>query len=169
MKKCRRCSKPATLHITEIHDAKAVAVHLCDTCAREYLDAEDAEPSGSPAAELAAKIDELVAENDDAVKLSCGNCGLTFSGFREQGRLGCPTCYTEFRSDLMPLLENIHEESQHQGKQPSHNSELSEEQTELIRLRAEQKEAIAEEDYETAAKLRDRIAEVEETLRSIDS
>lgn len=169
MKKCRRCSKPATLHITEIHDAQAVAIHLCDTCAREYLDSDEAEAAANPAAELAAKIDELVAEGDDDINVECSNCGLSFSGFREQGRLGCPTCYDEFRADLMPLLENIHEESDHRGKRPRHNPELSAEQAELIQLRAEQKEAIAQEDYETAAQLRDRIAEIESASPSVDS
>ena len=161
MKKCRRCSKPATLHITEIHEASAVAIHLCDSCAREYLDSDEIDPSANPAAELAAKIDELVAEGDESLNSSCSNCGLTFNGFRENGRLGCPTCYDDFRDDLMPLLENIHEESEHQGKFPSHNPELSEDQAELIQLKAKQKEAIAKEDYETAAMLRDKISKID--------
>jgi len=118
MKKCRRCSKPATLHITEIHDGNAVAIHLCETCAREYLEDESGQSSPNPAAELAAKLEALVADDDDEVVVRCTNCNISFNEFREQGRLGCPVCYEEFRLDLLPLLENIHEESRHVGKRP---------------------------------------------------
>jgi protein arginine kinase activator len=39
MKKCRRCSKPATLHITDITDGTVQQIHLCENCASEYLQA----------------------------------------------------------------------------------------------------------------------------------
>ncbi len=32
MKKCRQCSKPATLHITEVRKGEATEIHLCETC-----------------------------------------------------------------------------------------------------------------------------------------
>jgi hypothetical protein len=37
MKKCRRCSKPATLHITEIRKGEVQQLHLCENCAQKYL------------------------------------------------------------------------------------------------------------------------------------
>ncbi|MEQ9407868.1 MAG: UvrB/UvrC motif-containing protein [Fuerstiella sp.] len=164
MKKCRRCSKPATLHITEIHDGQAVALHLCETCAREYLEDASEDSAHNPAAELAAKLEALVAEDPEAPPLKCGNCNITFNEFREHGRLGCPSCYDEFRQELMPLLENIHEEATHVGKRPLRSPGLTEEQSQLIHLRAKQREAIEHEDYEAAARLRDQIAEIESSL-----
>ena len=160
MKKCRRCSKPATLHITEIHDGNAVAIHLCESCAREYLeDANEHEPI-NPAAELAAKLEKL-AEDSDEPSLQCSNCDITFNEFRELGRMGCPVCYEEFRTDLMPLLDNIHEDTTHIGKRPLRNPGKSEGHSRLIQLRAKQRQAIEHEDYESAAALRDEIAEIE--------
>ncbi len=166
MKKCRRCSKPATLHITEIHDGNAVAIHLCESCAREYLEDSEEDQVSSPAAELAAKLEALVSEDSDAPSAQCSNCSITFNEFREQGRLGCPSCYDEFRTDLMPLLENIHEQSTHVGKRPLRSPGQSEDHSRLIHLRANLREAVSREDYEVAARLRDEIAEIEETLRS---
>lgn len=165
MKKCRRCSNPATLHITEIHDGNAVAVHLCDTCARDYLDDAQEDDAYSPAAELAAKLESLANEDPDAPALTCSNCGITFNEFREHGRLGCPCCYDDFRSDLMPLLENIHEETLHTGKRPKRSPGQTEDLSRLIRLRARQRDAITREDYEAAASLRDEIAGIEAALR----
>ena len=168
MKKCRRCSKPATFHITEIHDGDAVAIHLCESCAREYLADANDDPSPNPAAELAAKLEKL-AEDSDAALLACSNCGISFNEFREQGRLGCPCCYDEFRNDLLPLLDNIHEDTTHIGKRPVRSPGQTEDQSRLIHLRAQQRQAIDAEDYEAAAVLRDEIASIESTLYGGDS
>ena len=167
MKKCRQCSKPATLHITEIHDGKAVAIHLCEKCAREYID-EDGNADGEPDPhlELTEQLQQLVSEesDDSLLSLQCPNCEMTFSEFRENGRLGCSTCYQEFRRELLPLLENIHEDNHHIGKRPVRSPGETSEQAEVIQLRNQQRDAIEREDYEKAAELRDRIAEIEATL-----
>jgi protein arginine kinase activator len=165
MKKCRRCAKPATLHITEIRDGNAVAVHLCETCAREYLENTPDGEGASGATDLASKLEELIAETGES-PLVCPNCGISFGEFRESGRFGCPHDYTEFMTELLPLLENIHEDSKHVGKHPRSTVVGTEQQARLIALRNEQRQAIEMEDYETAAKLRDEIASLELTLRS---
>lgn len=164
MKKCRRCAKSATLHITEIQDGKAVAVHLCNSCAQEYLDEEAEQVSSAPPEEMTAKLEALMSEDADA-DTRCSNCNITFGEFREQGRLGCPTCFEEFRVDLMPLLENIHESAAHVGKRPRRNPAQTEDQARLVQIRQRLEDAIDREDYEQAASLRDEIAEIEQTLR----
>jgi protein arginine kinase activator len=57
---------------------------------------------------------------------------------------------------------NIHGETEHVGKKPEKYSEGTEKRTQLIRLRREMKEAIGEEDYERASRLRDEIRGSEE-------
>ncbi|MDA0283917.1 MAG: UvrB/UvrC motif-containing protein [Planctomycetota bacterium] len=165
MKKCRRCSKPATLHITELRQGEATEIHLCETCAKDYL--SQAEEQSTPQADfefeqLDEGEDHEVSDIDDRV---CPNCGITFREFRTQGRLGCPHDYVEFESDLIPLIENIHGETQHCGKLPRRAPDSSRRQHQLIRLRSELKLAVEEEDYERAAKLRDEIQEVEVQLQ----
>ncbi|MFO0427763.1 MAG: UvrB/UvrC motif-containing protein [Planctomyces sp.] len=168
MKKCRRCSKPATLHITEVRDGKASAVHLCETCARDYLETPENSSVSDPASELAAKLDELVREGSEEIMagLVCPVCGISFAEFRENGRFGCPADYTEFQSEILPLLENIHEDTRHTGKRPVSGSAAAETQSRMILLRRQQQEAIEKEDYETAARLRDEIQAIEEEMRS---
>lgn len=168
MKKCRRCSKPATLHITELRQGEATEIHLCETCAKDYL--SQAEEMSTPDSDL--QFDQLeegdqpeVSGMDDRV---CPNCGITFREFRTQGRLGCPHDYVAFESDLIPLIENIHGETQHCGKLPRRAPDSSRRQHQLIRLRSELKLAVEEEDYETAARLRDEIQEVETQLQGND-
>lgn len=164
MKKCRRCAKPATLHITEIRDGQAGVIHLCETCAREYLENSSDGEAAPPGMDLAAKLEELIAESDES-PASCPNCGISFNEFRESGRFGCPHDYTEFLTELLPLLENIHEDTRHIGKKPRSTVVGTQEQAQLIHLRNEQREAIEAEDYETAARLRDEIAALEVSLK----
>ena len=101
MKKCRRCTKPATLHVTEIREGAASIVHLCDTCAREYLE-QNPDDSNSPVtSDLASKLDELMGETHSPAV--CPNCGISFNEFRESGRFGCPQDYSEFMTKASDL------------------------------------------------------------------
>lgn len=158
MKKCRRCSKPATLHITEIRKGEVQQLHLCETCAKKYLQSgPDPDEEGlTPSEEPLEAVDEL----------ACPHCGITFRQFRAQGRLGCPHDYEVFAAELEELLKNIHDDTQHCGKAPHQTSEWSQEQFRLIKLRKELQAAISDEAYERAAKLRDEIQEVETKLKA---
>jgi protein arginine kinase activator len=163
MKKCRRCTKTATLHITEIRDGKAVAVHLCETCAREYLE-KSAETPEEVLQDLAAKFGELISSAAHSVA-SCPECGITFNEFRESGRFGCAHDYSEFLEELIPLLENIHEDTTHTGKRPRHALMGTQDQARLVHLRNSLRAAVEAEDYESAALLRDQIAALEADVR----
>ena len=100
-------------------------------------------------------------EPSPADKQVCPVCQITFLEFRNSGRLGCPYDYEVFRDELMPLLENIHGETRHSGKVPRRAPRNTQQQTTLIQLRNELKRAVAAEDYEVAARLRDQIKGIE--------
>lgn len=163
--KCQKCDKTATFHITELTGGKPQELHLCQEHAHEYLTQAEAEPTG--AASLAGALAQQLAVGQTAEELarldkrSCPVCGITFFEFRNQGRLGCPNDYTCFQKELTPLILNIHGESEHVGKRPRRAAVDTSRQTDLIRLRREMKEAISQEDYERASKLRDDIRRIE--------
>src|SRR5206468_11641849 len=89
--------------------------------------------------------------------LICPSCGISFREFRSQGRLGCPHDYIAFEKELMPLLDNIHNATQHTGKFPKRAPDASQRQFQLIKLRSELKQAVEDEAYEHAARLRAEI------------
>jgi len=163
MKKCRRCSKPATLHITEIQEGVVQELHLCESCAHAYLSGPNATDADSDADELPFNIadDQRLEEMD---RRECPNCGITFKEFRKQGRLGCPHDYISFEAELLPLLENIHGDVQHVGKVPKRSPDASQRQYRLIRLRNDLRLAVGNEKYEEAAHLRDQIQALEVEL-----
>ena len=164
--KCQQCNKTATFHITELTKGKPQELHLCEEHARQYLTQSDEEPTVAPS--LAGVLAHQLAVGQTAEELakldqrSCPVCGITFYEFRNQGRLGCPYDYVCFKSELEPLIVNIHGETEHVGKKPENYAEGTEKRTQLIRLRREMKESIGEENYERASQLRDEIRVIEE-------
>jgi protein arginine kinase activator len=161
MKKCGRCSKPAVLHITEIREGDVQALHLCEGCAKEYLNTSPAGPTPTTSSESPSGEAVTVDEPEGR---TCPNCGITFKEFRAQGRLGCAHDYVAFQEELFPLLENIHSETQHVGKVPKRAPDASQRQFRLVKLRSRLRAAIEEEQYEEAAQLRDEIAAIEAQL-----
>ena len=152
--KCQRCSKPATLHITEVlPDDRFEEFHLCEECAKKYLyPASGKKPSG--------KADDA---GDDPNSKHCAECGIKFVEFRNSGRLGCSRDYDHFSAELVPLLESIHGDTRHSGKAPRRGAARSPEPNELPQLRRKLQQAVTDEAYESAAKLRDRIRQLEES------
>ena len=154
--KCQKCTKAATLHITEVlGEDQFEELHLCEECAHKYLDeAQKVNPAKTAPAQE--------SEEPGALQHECSFCGIKFVDFRNTGRLGCPHDYQEFREELAPLLENIHGETRHVGKTPRRLPQTRQTQNELIQLRKQLLQAVNKEAYEEAARLRDRIRQLEE-------
>lgn len=155
--KCEKCPSAATVHITDILSENHIEeVHLCESCARRFLN--DSHPP-KPAAK-SVPPDDL--EEVGLGQQECENCGLKFVDFRNTGRLGCPHDYEVFREELLQLLEQIHGETKHVGKVPRRSPDARHGQAELLRLRKQLASAVQQEQYEEAARLRDRIKRMEE-------
>jgi protein arginine kinase activator len=162
--KCNKCAKQATYHITDIERGKAREYHFCDEHARQHLAPEESQENlavGKLAKELIGGS-PTAREPSPADKQTCPVCQISFLEFRNSGRLGCPYDYEVFRDELMPILENIHDETRHAGKVPKRAPRNTQTQTTLIQLRNELKRAVAAEDYEAAARVRDQIKVLEQ-------
>lgn len=163
--KCQKCQeRPATVHLTEIEGSTKKEVHLCEPCA-----SSDGESAGGGILE---KLQSLLAPGlgragGDLGKLTCTTCGTTYAAFRARGRFGCADCYEAFRRGVEPLLERIHGGVRHVGKAPGGRQGAAPPSappgdTRLRELRADLETAVAAEEYERAAALRDAIRKEEE-------
>lgn len=161
--KCSRCSKLATMHITELVKGEPHEVHLCEECFQNFMQNPASAENALQAGGLIKSTSGLgEAELEALEKLVCPTCKITFREFRNQGRLGCAHCYSAFREELLPLLENIHGETHHCGKFPKRAPDDSQKRYQLIKLRNDLRLAVAEESYEEAARLRDQIHGLEQ-------
>ncbi len=158
---CQSCKQnPATIHYTEIKGPEKVReLHVCEACAQCQG------MTGGPA--LAALPPMLASrvkgpKSPGAPAPRCPTCGISFAEFREKGRLGCPHDYEFFQEHLDPLLEKIHGSSEHKGRLPRGSGpEASRRNDGLLRLRRELQQAVKAEQYESAARLRDAIRQLE--------
>ncbi|WP_428389107.1 UvrB/UvrC motif-containing protein [Mucisphaera sp.] len=161
-RKCDKCDRPATHHAVEVNQGQKVEKHLCDLHAAE--EGLLAKPVGTPINDLLTSFVKLQAEGEDGGtdEVRCNGCGMTFAQFREKHLLGCPQCYTDFEHQLSPLLERAHEGGTHHiGKVPRRAGASDHRQMQLMRMRQRLDDAVATEDYELAARIRDDIKQLE--------
>lgn len=156
---CRECGiRPSKIHYTEIVNNSMVTMDLCAECAEERgIDVYKS--GGYGLGDLFAGLMENAtpAEAEKITRVQCPRCGYEYSQFKKMGRLGCPDCYEAFESQLMPLLRQLHGNTQHQGKSPRTPGPKAVLREELTRLREELSRAVGDEEYEKAAQVRDRI------------
>lgn len=180
--KCDRCAAEATVHEVTVKGGVPKERHLCERCAQELgVHPKSATPP------LKAILTEIIASSQVAQSPSgapaetqashCRQCGMPYSQFRASGLLGCPECYRTFEGLLAPLLARAHEGGTHHvGRKPArlgesepastvtakaevdtHAEVEAERRSRAAVLRRKLAEAVASEQYEVAAKLRDEL------------
>ena len=96
-------------------------------------------------------------EAEEAPAIVCERCGTSVKQFTKSGKLGCPSCYTAFREQLTPMLQQIHGRVQHAGRKPLDDEAAQRRRAQYDRLTRQLEQAVAMEDFETAAILRDQL------------
>lgn len=157
---CEKCGKnKVTTHIKSVINGVAREYNLCSQCAAESGYGSFAQ--GGFASMLATMLGESHRGALGHEK-TCPVCNSTFSDIAHSGKMGCAQCYKTFDSELMPSLKRVHGSTKHVGKVPN-NAPLAvvpkEDTVEALKIQLGR--AVAEERYEDAAKLRDKIKEME--------
>lgn len=164
---CMICKQnEAKVHLTQIVGDKIQKVDLCEDCAK-HKGVND--PAGFSLADLllglgAAKEIDQTAGGEE---LKCPTCGFTQADFKKAGRLGCADCYNTFAEPLQALLKSMHKGTRHVGKVPQ-NLQKSRDLVERLRqLQKKLEKAVAAENFEEAAELRDEIKTLKEKLGQV--
>lgn len=162
---CEACSKKmATVHWTEMVNDAVKKMHLCEACAAaKGLDVNNPAAFSDVMLGLGAQKEPVAKERD----VVCALCHMRIADFKKTSRLGCQACYETFADELKPLLEAMHKGNQHKGKVPAHKETKGAAAKagllpSLAGLRQKLDAAIAAEQYEKAAGLRDQIRKIVE-------
>ena len=148
--RCALCGARAERQYTEIVGGQKHSMPLCLACAeRQDVLVHPPEPA-QPKIQVKIKA-ELTRGGLPPTTLRCPGCGMRLVQLRREGRVGCAQCYETFRKQVVPLLKRVHGASEHTGSRPANA------RPDLGRLREELRRAIEAEDFEQAARLRDRI------------
>lgn len=112
------------------------------------------------AEEASANAPAPANEGEEDAAIVCERCGSTLSQFVKSGKLGCPQCYKAFREQLTPMLQQIHGRVQHAGRKPLNDEAAQQRRAVCDRLSRQLEQAVAMEDFETAAVLRDQLRQL---------
>lgn len=175
---CSNCGKnEANVRYTRIINGEKTEFRLCEECAKKagLEDIDFSMPIDFSNFLSDFFEDDLLLPNFTGLQENkCPKCGLTFDDFAKNGRFGCGECYSTFGEKLESILKNLHGSSKHVGKKPAHLAKLNinnqkdavtknedkkvdEKKEKIEKLNRELQQAIKEERYEDAAKIRDEI------------
>ena len=149
---CELCHKqPATVHFKQVADGVAKELFVCAECA-----AKNGFEVQSPTSltDFLFGIGFETGEKNppkDRGK-TCPVCKMSRRDFDKTSRLGCPACYDTFGDELMPLIADTHTGGQHRGKVPA----CARVSAEAAALQEALDKAVARQDFEEAAALRDK-------------
>jgi len=175
---CENCrERPATIHETLMINGETQATHLCEKCLRERSQSGSGVVGGFAFPNLS--IHQLLSSflgQDMASGIyspprplqepRCSSCGLTYSGFADSGRLGCAQCYEDLEPHLSPLIKRIQGTDHHEGKMPKRTGGVARQKRELSTYKKQLAVAVGAEQFEEAARLRDRIKQMELGLQA---
>ena len=167
--KCECCKKAeATIHLTQVIDGEVKKLNLCQTCAQKNgIDLNS--PISITDVLLGLGQPGAGKPNDlSAFDLSCSRCQMTRSEFKKRARLGCPECYNAFMGELSALTQAMHHSRQHVGKIPARQGNEARITAQVAALQKDIETAIAKEEYERAASLRDKIRSLKLAERPSD-
>ncbi len=157
---CQNCQqKAANVHFTQITNNNKVDIYLCEQCANEISHSEFVSPFGFN--DLISGLFGTHIKQEAPVTLKCKNCGMEYEEFLKSSRVGCAQCYQAFQEKLDPIIKRLHGNAEHHGKVPVRVSSNVSIPDEIEKLKKLLNESVKKEQYEEAARIRDRIKALE--------
>lgn len=164
--KCEMCNKnEAVVHFKQVINGDVKEIFTCQECASGHgIDIS----SGGINIKTPEGLGDFLFGNSPAAVPSdpsqaepqCKACGMKMSDFRKLSRLGCGRCYDFMLDELFPSIESMHEDIIHLGKVP--RKELK--SMEIAMLEEDLEGAVSAQNFELAAKIRDRISKAKKKV-----
>ena len=188
---CENCGKnEANVRYTENINGNVRELHLCEECSKKLGIGEMSFNMPIDFSDfLSGFMDgfmepEFMPMINGIRSTKCKTCGTVFDDVLNTGILGCGDCFATFEDKLDPIIKKIQGANRHvgrlakeidnkkNGKKESENKEkikekntdiknIEQNQEKIEELQRKLKEAIKEERYEDAAKIRDEIKKLE--------
>ncbi|MDY4743096.1 MAG: UvrB/UvrC motif-containing protein [Lachnospira sp.] len=189
---CENCHQnEASIHYTEIINGVKREHYLCMECARKlnFSGLGDMSDTEFPFVRLLTGLlsaggggKEL--EDSPMMHVCCPGCGMSFDEFTMVGKFGCAECYGVFAPLIEDNMKRIHGDSVHRGKKYKSGSgdmpvsgerndntlaimkDENDDPVETLKeLNRKLREAVEIENFEEAAKLRDKIIMLKSSSR----
>lgn len=179
---CDNCKKrEANVRYSENINGVKKELHLCEECSKRLgiTDSMDFRmPSFDFSNFFGSFLEDFSTASDfmplisEIKEIKCNSCGFTFDDIVNTGRYGCANCYDVFEDRMDPILKKLQGSNRHNGrlgkisdnnvrfdKKDEQKSEKNSD-NKLQKLQDDLKQAIKEERYEDAARIRDEINKI---------
>lgn len=163
---CQNCGKnEATTHIKQIINGDMAESHLCKDCASHLGYSDVFSGFGLNLSEFfGGFLGDMVPGIAQSKVKRCEKCGASFEDIAREGKVGCADCYRTFYDKLLPSIQRIHGKIKHSGKVSANTVDSPEEETKeekIEKLKSLMNDAVAKQEFEEAAKIRDEIKALE--------
>lgn len=186
---CDNCGKrEANVRYSENINGRKTELNLCEECSKKLginnidfsMPIDFSSFFGEVMEDFARP--EFMPLFNEIKALKCNECGSSYEDIVNTGKLGCGNCYHVFEERLDPIIRRIQGANRHVGRvgklidnkieqkvsnqisqkeDKVNGTEQSKKQNQLDILQQQLKQAIKEERYEEAAKIRDEIKKIE--------
>ena len=158
MPSCDHCDQPAVYHDVRIINGVHNTTHLCADHAFE-----SGMMDGGPVHFSSDFVFEESSTTQGSMK-ACTDCGMTIAQYKQTSFLGCPACYTTFKTELLTIIAQVQDKhTQHIGRAPSQSNVDLDRHLQIRRLLRKLQSAVNQEQYEDAAELRDQLRELHDS------
>ncbi len=156
--KCDKCGKPSVYHSTMIINGVSETKNLCRDCAIK---------EGVFVNEPSSIFDDMFSLFSDVLPFKeienkvCPVCKTSLREFKSTGKLGCINCYDVFSKEIGDIVKRIAPKEKHKEETIKTPKKRLSKQEKIDALRLEMKQAVAEERYEDAGKIKKQIEKLE--------
>lgn len=166
---CEKCKKnEATVYYRETVNGKTKSWSLCQDCFNELQQANHGKQElanfwNEPFEDffgndfLHSLLSPMGGNQFWSEEKRCSLCGASFDDIVAEGKVGCPKCYETFEKELEESVRRIHGTSSHTGRVPGKLKAKFDQKKKIAELERQQKEAVKNENYEEAARIRDEL------------
>lgn len=157
--KCDKCGKQSVYRSTLIVNGVSQTTNLCRDCAIK---------EGVFVDEPTSLFDEFFSPFVGFVPFErvedivCPVCKTTLKQFKTSGLLGCANCYDVFSKEISKIVGKIAPHSEHKQESLKTSKQTKQSKTDKIaELKKELAQAVKEERYEDAGKIKKQIQKLE--------
>jgi protein arginine kinase activator len=148
---CQLCKKSkAVIHSYCIHNNQLVETHFCEECGKTRRAEVEVCIDDSMSNLMEGLLKSTGGEGYGSAEKKCDICGTNSRDVKKAMKMGCPNCYELFSDQLM--IEGYGHKSVY-----TKSEFIQGDTAQLHELRKELNDAVRLEDFERAARLRDRI------------
>ena len=160
MNRCDKCGAASVYHSKLIVNGVSKDTNLCRDCAIK---------EGVFNTQPTSMFDDILSSFssflgfEDVEELVCPVCKTSLKEFKTTGRLGCSNCYETFREEVQNVIKRIAPFEKHKQEEVKIKTKAKKQTKEekIIALREEMAQAVTEERYEDAAKIKKQITKLE--------